>query len=60
MAKTYILTAVVVADRSYRYLTRYQQQLSKSATADQMVALTELIACLANFLTKWFKPPLNP
>lgn len=56
MSKTYVPSSVIVTDRAYRYLTRYQQQLSKSATTDQLVALTDLIACLAAFLQKWFAP----
>lgn len=57
MAKTYVPTAVQVADTAHKYLTRYQAQLSKSATSEQIAALVELIACLAAFATKWFKPP---
>jgi hypothetical protein len=60
MAKLYIWGGVTAAERAHKYLTRYQAQLSVGATADQLVALTELIACLATFLTKWFKPtPVN-
>lgn len=60
MAKTYIPAAVDVAQAAHRYLTRYQSKLSQGATTDQILALTELISCLATFLTKWFKPaPIN-
>ena len=59
MAKLYIWGAVTAADKAHKYLTRYQPQLSAGATSDQLVALTELISCLAVFLTKWFKPPPN-
>jgi hypothetical protein len=60
MTKTFIPGAVDIANASYRYLTRYQSKLTVSATTDQVVALTELIACLATFLTKWLKPPIQP
>ena len=60
MAKTYIPAAVDVAQATHRYLTRYQSKLSVGASTDQILALTELIACLAAFLNKWFKPaPIN-
>jgi hypothetical protein len=60
MSKTYIPGAVNVAMFAHKYLTRYQSKLSVGASTDQLVALTELIACLAAFLTKWFKPTPNP
>lgn len=60
MAKTFIPGAVDIAETAHKYLTRYQARLSVGASSDQLVALTELIACLATFLTKWFKPPINP
>lgn len=60
VAKTYIPAAVDVAQAAHKYLTRYQAKLSQGATTDQLLALTELIACLSVFLTKWFKPPYNP
>jgi hypothetical protein len=60
MAKTYIPSAVDVANHAHRYLTRYQSKLTLGATSDQILALTELITCLAAFLAKWFKPaPIN-
>lgn len=58
MSKTYVWGAVTIADKAHKYLTRYQAQLSVGATTDQLTALTELIACIAVFLTKWFKPPV--
>lgn len=60
VAKTYIPSAVDTAQAAHKYLTRYQSKLSLGATTDQILALTELIACLSVFLTKWFKPPYNP
>lgn len=60
VAKTYIPGAVDIVEGSYRYLTRYQSKLTAGATSDQILALTELIACLATFLTKWFKPAVLP
>lgn len=60
MAKTYIPMAVTVAEHTYRYLTRYQSKLTAGATGDQITALVELIACLSQFLNKWFKPAPLP
>lgn len=60
MAKTYIPSAVDTATAAHKYLTRYQAKLSAGVTGDQLLALTELISCLANFLAKWHKPPFNP
>lgn len=60
MAKTYLPGAVDIASGAHKYLTRYQTKLANGRTTDQIAALTELIACLANFLTKWIKPPPNP
>jgi len=60
MAKTYIPSGVDVAQHAHRYLTRYQAKLTLGASSDQILALTELITCLAAFLAKWFKPtPVN-
>lgn len=56
MAKTYIPGAVDIANSAHKYLTRYQAKLTVGATTDQIAALSELIACLATFLSKWFKP----
>jgi hypothetical protein len=60
MAKTFIPGAVDIANGSYKYLTRWQSKLVVGATTDQITALTELISCLAIFLTKWLKPPVLP
>jgi len=60
MAKTYVPSAVDVATTAHKYLSRYQAKMSVGATTEQLVALSELIACLAVFLTKWFKPNVNP
>ena len=57
MAKTYIPAGVDVANAAHKYLTRYQAKLTVGASTDQILALTELITCLATFLTKWLKPP---
>jgi len=56
MARTYIPSAVDVANHAHKYLTRYQAKMVAGATTDQILALTELISCLAVFLQKWFKP----
>jgi len=60
MAKTYIPGAVDVANATHKYLSRYQAKLTAGASTDQIAALGELLACLAVFLTKWFKPNPNP
>jgi hypothetical protein len=60
MPKTYIPMAVDLAHGLHKRLTRYQATLTIGATTDQVVALTELIACLATFLSKWVKPTPNP
>lgn len=60
MAKTYVPMAVDLAQGLHKRLTRYQATLSQGKTSDQLVALAELIACLATFLNKWPKPPPNP
>jgi len=52
--------AVSFADALHKRLTRYQTQLSADKTSDQLLALADLIACLAAFLHKWPKPPINP
>lgn len=61
MAKTYVPEANDDASDLHRYLTRYQAKLMLTApTSDQIAALTDLIACLVNFIQKWPKPPVNP
>jgi len=57
MAKTYIPSAVTIADQAHKYLTRYQAKLTAGATTQQVAALLDLIACLATFLNNWIKPP---
>lgn len=60
MAKTYIPSAVDVAQHASKYLTRWQSKLSIGATTEQVAALVDLIACLAVFLQRWHKPtPIN-
>jgi hypothetical protein len=60
MARTYIPGAVDIAQTTHKYLSRYQAKLTLGASADQIAALSELIACLAVFLSKWFKPNVQP
>jgi len=61
MAKTYVPMAVNLAGGLHRRLTRYQSTLSEQALNEtQLSALTELIACLAQFLANWHKPPIQP
>lgn len=60
MTKTYVPMAVHWAGGLHKRLTKYQSTLSQGKSSDQLVALTELIACLATFLNKWTNPPPNP
>ena len=60
MAKTYIPSAVDVANHANKYLTRWQAKMTIGASAEQVAALVDLLACLATFLQKWHKPaPVN-
>jgi hypothetical protein len=61
MAKTYVPMAVNLAGGLHKRLTRYQTTLSAQALEPgQLTALVDLIACLATFLSKWHKPPVQP
>lgn len=60
MAKTYVPMAVFFSQELYKRLARYNVQLQEGKTSEQLTALAELLSCLANFLAKWPKPPLNP
>lgn len=60
MARTYIPGAVDIAGTAHKYLTRYQSTLTAGASAGQITALAELVACLATFLQNWTKPPVQP
>jgi len=55
--KTYLPGAVNIANKMHTYLTRYQETLVQDKTTIQIDALIELIACLAQFLANWRKPP---
>lgn len=60
MSKTYVDGSVTVARAAQKYLTRWQSKLVVGATAEQITALTDLISCIANFLSKWHKAtPVN-
>jgi len=60
MAKTYIPSAVDVANAANRYLTRWQAKMTIGASPAQIAALVNLLACLATFLQEWHKPaPIN-
>lgn len=61
MAKTYVPMAVDWAGGLHRRLTRYQTTLAAQAlTPAKLAALTNLIACLAEFLSEWRKPEVQP
>lgn len=55
MAKTYVDGSVTVVRHAQRYLTRWQSKMVLSASPEQVAALTELISCIAIFLSKWHK-----
>lgn len=60
MAKTYIDGSVTVVRHAQKYLTRWQSKMVLGASPDQVTALTELIGCIAVFLSKWHKAtPVN-
>jgi len=60
MAKLYIDGGVTVARAAQKYLTRWQSKMVLGATSAQIVALTNLISCIAEFLVEWHKvPPVN-
>lgn len=58
--RTYKPQATILAEGLHKYLTRWQAKIELSSTGDQLTALAELIACLANFINKWPKPPKGP
>jgi len=58
--KTYVPTANFLAVQFHKFLTRYQPKLVEGKSSDQITALTNLIACLLNFINDWPKPPVNP
>lgn len=60
MAKLYIDGAVTAAQQAQKYLVRWQPKLVAGASPTQIVALTNLISCIAEFLVQWHKVPPNP
>jgi hypothetical protein len=60
MAKLYIDGGVTVVRAAQKYLTRWQSKMVIGATGGQIIALTNLITCLAAFLNEWHKAaPIN-
>jgi len=60
MAKLYIDAGVTTVRATQKYLTRWQSKMVQGATAPQILALTNLITCLAEFLVQWHKAtPVN-
>jgi len=57
MARTYIPQAVDEAQQLANYFARWGAKMSIGASAEQLVALANLTACIAEFLQVWFKPP---
>jgi len=58
--KTYIPQAVNEAQAMSRYFGRWAAKMQVGATDAQKTALANLIACIAQFLVEWHKPPINP
>jgi hypothetical protein len=60
MAKLYIDGSVTVVRAAQKYLTRWQSKMVIGATGGQIIALTNLISCIAEFLAAWHKAtPVN-
>jgi hypothetical protein len=60
MAKLYIDGSVTVVRAAQKYLTRWQSKMVIGATTGQVIALTNLITCIAEFLANWHKAtPIN-
>lgn len=60
MAKTYVDGSVTVVRHAQKYLTRWQSKMTIGANTEQVAALTDLITCIAVFLSKWHKAtPVN-
>lgn len=57
--KTYVPGANDTARKLDKYLNRYEEVLSQGKTTEQLTALANLIACLAEFIQKWPKPDPN-
>lgn len=60
MAKTYVDAGVTIVSKAQKYLVRWQPKLVQGASAGQILALTNLITCIAQFLNEWHKAtPIN-
>ncbi len=60
MAKTYIPSAVDKTHDLNKYFARWSAQMSIGASPAQLLALANLVACIAAFLAEWHKPtPVN-
>jgi len=57
MAKTYIPQAVDDVQKMNKYFARWAAKMVIGATPGQVVALTNLVSCIAAFLVEWHKPP---
>lgn len=60
MAKTYVPTLRLVAQRAYRYGVRWQPQLEESLTGEQLTCLTTWIAATLALITCLGPKPINP
>jgi hypothetical protein len=56
MTRTYIPKAVDEAQSMSNYLARWGAKMAIGASSEQLVALANLAACVAEFLQVWFKP----
>jgi hypothetical protein len=57
MAKTYIPSAVDKTHALNKYFAKWSAQMAIGATPSQLLALANLVACIAAFLAEWHKPP---
>lgn len=60
MSKLYIDAGVTTVRATQKYLSRWQSKMVLGASTGQILALTNLITCLAAFLNEWHKAaPVN-
>jgi len=57
MAKTYIPSAVDKTHDLQKYFAKWSSQMSVGASPGQLLALANLVSCIATFLVEWHKPP---
>lgn len=58
--KLYVDGLRILADKSYKYATRYQASLQANLTTDQYSALLDFIVCVGNLVVKLGKNQITP